>query len=360
VIQLKEKTLIGHNLLNYQCPAWGDTFDIKINNKELIIKRIDLDCGWGQQIELPIKYNKILIYNGFSFHYEMMGFILEFCQKYNIEAIVVLKYIDQSWIDLYKTKYNFVVLENLPDDLDYYLFVLLLTDDDFAFPEHLINENTVCMSHHYVNRRPKVKYHIHLEPFKEDIKSYALPIFKYINYDDKINILNKQSRPVITFLGRCCLPDNINTFSLIDNINDFDIYIINRKIPKDYINLPNIYLYENISATEMFDLLTKTTYMCYIPNEYILTLFKSCNHILTSSAHISFTTGCKLILPKFMNEQLKLQSIIEYSNGDKLLLDKNPSLIDTFDERERLLTMRDETILNIKHMKLFLEYKKID
>jgi hypothetical protein len=360
VIQLKEKTLIGHNLLNYQCPAWGDTFDIKINNKELIIKRIDLDCGWGQQIELPIKYNKIIIYNGFSFHYEMMGFILEFCQKYNIEAIVVLKYIDQSWIDLYKTKYNFVVLEDLPDDLDYYLFVLLLTDDDFAFPEHLINENTVCIDHYYKNRRPKVKYHIQIEPFNEDIKLYALPIFKYMNYEDKVNILNKQSRPIITFLGRCCLPDNINTFSLIDNIDDFDIYIINRKIPKDYINLPNIYLYENITAEDMFDLLGKTTYMCYIPNEYILTLFKACNGILTSSTHMSFTTGCKLILPKFMNEQLKLQSIIEYSNGDKLLLDKNPSLIDTFDERERLLTIRDETILNIKHMKLFLEYKKID
>jgi hypothetical protein len=110
----------------------------------------------------------------------------------------------------------------------------------------------------------------------------------------------------------------------------------------------------------MFDLLAKTTYMCYIPNKYILTILKNANQIITSNTHISFTTGCKLILPKFLNERLKLQSIIEYSNGDKLLLDKNPSLIDTFDERERLLTMRDETILNIKHMKLFLEYKKID
>lgn len=360
VIQLKEKTLIGHNLLNYQCPEWGDTFDIKINNKELIVKRIDLDSGWGQQIELPIKYNKILIYNGFPFHYEMMGFILEFCQKYNIEAVVVLKYMEQSWIDIYKTKYNFEVLENLPNDLDYYLFVLLLTDDDESYPEHLINENTVCIDHYYINRRPKVKYHIHLEPFKEDIKLYALPIFKYINYEDKINILNKQSRPIITFLGRGSLPKDINTLSMIENICDFDIYIINRRIPKDYINLPNVFLFENISTTEMFDLLVKTTYMCYIPNEYILGILKKYNQIITSNTHMSFTTGCKLILPKFMNERLQLQSIIEYSDDDKLILDTNPLLIDTFDERERLLTIRDESILNIKHMKLFLEYKQID
>ena len=110
----------------------------------------------------------------------------------------------------------------------------------------------------------------------------------------------------------------------------------------------------------MYELLAKTTYMCYIPNEYILQVFKECNHLITSNIHMSFTTGCKLILPKFMNERLQLQSIIEYSNDDKLILDTNPLLIDTFDERERLLTIRDESILNIKHMKLFLEYKQIE
>jgi hypothetical protein len=218
----------------------------------------------------------------------------------------------------------------------------------------------VCIDHYYKNRRPKVKYHIPIAPFEEDIKLYALSIFKYINYDDKINILNKQLRPIITFLGINTLPKDINTLLIIENISDFDIYIINRTIPKEYINLPNIYLFENIAANELFELLIKTTYMCYIPNDFINAHGQKKCELITSNIPISFTTGCKLILPRCMNKYLKLQSIIEYSNEDKLILDKNPSLINTFDERERLITIRDESILNIKHMKLFLEYKQID
>ena len=85
----------------------------------------------------------------------------------------------------------------------------------------------------------------------------AFPIFKYINYEDKLNIINKCSRPIITFLGNSTLPENTEIFNDIDNIGDFDIYIINIYIHKNYITLPNLFLFENISATLLFEILTK-------------------------------------------------------------------------------------------------------
>lgn len=61
-----------------------------------------------------------------------------------------------------------------------------------------------------------------------------------------------------------------------------------------------------------------------------------------------------------MNRLLKLKSIVEYSYEDKIILDKNPSLIETFNEREKILTLRDKTIFDLKHMKMFLQHKDRD
>jgi hypothetical protein len=357
IIQLKEKVLIGHNLINKQNPGWKDMFEFKFNNNDLTVTRLDSPTGWGQELTVPIKHNKILAYNGFPFHYEMIGPILDFGAKYNIEVSLVQKYPDNSWIDIYKSKYKFNILDSLPSDLDHYLFVLLLTDDDMSFPDNLINENTVCIDRMNINRRPQINHHIPIMPFKDNnTDSYLLHVFNYVSYDYKINVLSKQKRPVISFVGNNTLPTDINSLFFIDNINDFDIYIINRHIPKDYINLPNVYLFENISANKLFELLTVSTYICCIPNNNtLLSQLQEKGEVTSGSIPLSFTTGCKLILPKEMNTFYKFSSIIEYSPGDKITFDKNPSLIETFNERERLMSIRDTCIFNLEHMKLYLE-----
>ena len=335
---------------------WKDTFEFKITNDKLIIKRTDENDGWGQKMIIPIKKKEILIYNGFPFHYEMIGFMLDFCSCYNIDVSIVLKFIDTSWIELYKLKYNFNVLQSLPSELDTYLFVLILSDDDISFPESIINKNIVCLDHHYKNRRDSIKYHIPITPFKNNEKIYTLPIFNYLNYDTKINLLTKNKRPIISFIGNGSLHQDMDELSIINNIDDFDIYIINRNIPENYIKSPNVSFFKNVSGLEIFELLTSSTYICYIPNNINNSLLQK-EYCGISSIPISFTTGCKLILPIEINKFLKLTSIIEYSFGSKLILDKNPSLLETFKEREKLSIIRDNSIFNLDHMKLFLEHK---
>jgi len=315
----------------------------------------------GEKKILPIK---ILAYNGYPFHYEMCGFILEFCSKNNIEIDLYLKHMDESWIELYRKKYVFNVVDVLPCNLQDYLFVLLLTDDDTSISENMISENVVCIDHYYKNRRPLIKHHIPIAPFQEDIKLYSFPVFEYINYEDKIKLLSNKQRPIITFLGFSTIPyDNNTILSLIDNTSDFDIYIINKQLHeyyKYYVNLPNIFIFENIPATKLYELLTESTYICYIPNGSINCDMQRQCHTITSSMFVSFTTGNKLIIPKDLNKFLKLSSIVEYSYGDKLILDKTPSLIETFNEREKLIHIRDNSILNLDHMKMLFESKYTD
>lgn len=308
---------------------------------------------------LPKSNFTILLYNGFPFHHEMTGCILDFSAKYNINVSIVLTDIDTSWLDVYRSKYEFTVLETLPSDLSPYLFVMLLTDDDYSFPEYRINENVVCIDHYYVNRRRAIKCHLPVIPFKdnENIGLYIFPVFNYIDYNTKMNIINMQKKPVISIIGNG-MPTDLNQLSIIENLDEFNIFIINRTIPQSFARkLPNVYLCENISAVHMFEILVSSTYVLYIHKDTPFSTAQMDNKCMTGCMPISFSTGCKLIIPKELNRLLKLNSTIEYSSGSKLILDKTPSFVDVFDERERLATIRDKSILELDHMKPYLESK---
>ena len=302
-IKLKERILVGHNLINEQDHWWRDTFDIRIIKDELIVKRTDTsNGGWGQYMILPIKYNKVLIYNGFPFHYEKIGFMLDFCKHFSIEVDILLTH-DSSWTDFYKTHYKFTILNELPADYNHYLFVFLISENDPTFPLHLINENIVCFKN---------------ERIKNQVD--ALPIFRHISLNDKLSILNKQSKPIISFMDSS--PD-----LSIYNLTDYNVYIINKHITGQY-NLPNVFLFEDVSASKLVELLTQSSYIYSNDENWI---------------PMSFSTGCKFI--KFISKDTTLES---------------PSLFEVFNEREKLLHSRDKSIFDLKHMKLFLDFKTVN
>jgi len=300
-----------------------------------------------------IKKKEVLVYNGFPYHYEMFGFILDFCNVYGIEVTIVNIKSDASWFKLYREKYNFKYLNKLPPsyELDDYLFVLVLTDDDLSFPRSYITDNIVCINHTALkNKRPLIKYSFLTGPFKKNI-NYVLPIFEYIDYETKIKILKKNNRPIISFIGSNSVPYNLSELSKITNINKFDVYIINRKIHKKMHSskLPNMYLFENISAIKMFELLTKTNYIFYYPvnNKSSLQLD---NKVISACVPLSFSMGCKLIIPKKMNCRFKFKSIITYDIYEQLFLNESPLLLDTFEERDQLIEIRDMNLFKLPHL----------
>ena len=312
------------------------------------------------------KRNEILIVNGFNFHYEVYGFILEFCNKYNIEATILCIGQHDEWNSIYKEKYKFNIL-TLPADIDIntYLFVLLITDDDSIINDNIINNNVVCIDHYYKNRRPSIKYHIPIISFNDYMNKYILPVYEYIDYNTKIELLSKNKRPIISFVGSSTLPYCKDTlYKTINNIDDFDIYIISREIPKttefeELSKLPNVYVFEKISTKKLFKYLLSSNYMCYIPNKYNQNSIDQYNNIaMTSSLPISFTCGCKLIYPSYLNKVLQLTSIVSYDEDSSITLDIKPSIIATFQERDRLIELRDKVIFNLDHMDIYKDIIK--
>lgn len=282
---------------------------------------------------------EILIYNGFPFHYEMIGCILEYCKRNDIHATLVNTCKNEEWLQLYSQIFSFTYLSELPS-LDIYSLVVLLTDDDMTFPDSLITDKTICIDHYYLNRRPSIHHHLPISPFYEGIANYVFPVFSYISYEEK---LASVKRPILTFLGDTTLPPNRETFKRIENIEDFDIYIINRSIGwKDYRGMENVYVFENIGACEMFSLLSKTTYLCYIPNSCKNALEQSKNRTISACFPLSFTTGCILVFPETVNRFLSLESAIKYTSS--IRLETNPCFKKTFEERERLLSTAETAI----------------
>ena len=294
------------------------------------------------------RQKRVLVYNGFPFHYEMFGFILDFCKKFNIEPTIINKVHNEGWLQLYKAKYQFHYNTELSEDIESFSYVILLTDDDFHWPESLVTQNIICIDHWYKCRRHSIQNHIPITQFQKENPFYALPVFEYIPYAAKMQVLQEQKRPIITLLGSSSLPLSNDFLSIITNFRDFDIYIINHFINRDreYLKLPNVYAFENIDATHMFHLLFQSTYVYFYPAGHMKSYQQLCNYVITAAMPLSFTTGCKFILPRQMNETLQLSSVITYEFiPNSLTLSRKPSLEDTFDERERLIHTRNNTLL---------------
>jgi len=288
---------------------------------------------------------KILVYNGFPFHYEMLGFILDFGKKYNIDIDVVniVNNDDfKEWLVFYKMFYDFNIYYTLPEYRDHYALILLLTDDDYSFDDIYINNTVACINHTYQNRRPKIINQISITNFHNQ-KLFLFPVFDAIDYKSKLLNMRGQYKPIIIILGSSCISAD-RIYDIINNPEDFHIICINRH---KLTVITSFLFLENLSAGQMFALLKKTTYVIWLPCESGNSDWQSTNKSISGCFHLSFSTGCKLITQKHSCANLNTKSIIFYDNKTTLTLDNAPDLKDVFTDRLNLINTRDKTLFNI-------------
>ena len=195
---------------------------------------------------------KIFVFQGFPFHYEMIGFILEFCHKYDTWNIHLCNPIlsendGASWIHLYRERFPFVFLHSLPTKEEMekqYDVILLLTDDDYNFPnECIIPSKTFCIDHHYEIRRHEIpdENHILIGPLlNTDHREYALSIFEYVHLEEKKRFLQTTGKPILILLGRSNYDHLSSIHHIIMNSDDFEIHVIDRFLHPQQ-SVPNIF-----------------------------------------------------------------------------------------------------------------------
>lgn len=332
--------------VNKQGIAWNDTFSTKIVENKLIVSRIDLNGGWGQDLvfEYKSESRKILVYNGFPFHFEMFGCVLDYAKKYNLYVDIVNTTEDNhQWFSLYQKYFTFNLYKNLSEvDINHYNLVILLTDDDYSFPKNLVSENTICINHFHISRRKDIKCQLTISKFEEDIDKYCFPIWNCITQEEKVNILKHNNKPIITLIGSSNIHKTKNIKKIIKNYQDFEFRLINRNIPN---NIPNfIKTYENLNSNELFNILKQTSYVLYLQSNDTNSIDQQNNRTISGCFPLAISNGCHLIIPNGIMKPLNLKSIIYYDIDNPIQLNKITNLEKVFYDRDRLTDIRNHSL----------------
>lgn len=254
--------------------------------------------------------HKIAIFNGFNFHYEMFGYIIEYCFLRKIELDIYTKTDNNmGWLDFYikafPNVFRFLPLSSYQIN-NTYMKVILTTDDDL-FSNEICRENFICIDHYYKLRNELIKKHIGTRYFiSRPELDWILPVYRQMD----INTKKKIAKDNILFIGGTA-KEMINSEFVKNNKDKLNCIFIDRSI-------------NSLNTIEMIEILKESKYV------FISAKTKS-EHIdksMSASIPLALNFLCTLILPKKMNDIYKFKSAIEYESELDIQFKHNPKLVD--------------------------------
>ena len=304
---------------------------------------------------------KIALYHGFpDIHFEMLGYFLEYIKYSNIciDIYAISNNISGcEWKNYYKKIFNMDVEWNNPLSFNPYVYdlIILLTDDDKSFKEEWLIEfgkqKVICIDHCGIIRRDNVMERIGTRFFSHRPNCYwALPCYYGINKYHKKNILQNldlDSKIKILCIGIQNRPPFIEfLIDLFEDFENLEFHIIARFFDTKYEAYSNIHVYEKCPTNLMFELAQECQYILCLDNPN--NSFPIANSI-SGAVPISFSYGCRLILPYKWQQYYNFKSCIPYydnhlqKNGQtKLLLSKDNNLDIIYDELYDLILHRNK------------------
>jgi hypothetical protein len=255
---------------------------------------------------------KIAIYNGFSFHYEMFGYIIHYCRTKNYDLTI---YSDDNlgYKDYYKpifsNEYRPVYL--FDSEKKEYDYIFLITDDDRSYKinDSEINKKTICIEHHYTIRNPVFENRIATRPFSSEHRKWALPVYPIIT---NRNIVKDDTYTHVVFL---CEDHkyNINIVKRLKSIDPIVFHAISRSMTRDKFQGIDIdvRIYRNIDTKELIKIISNASYIITD-----LALIKTHTHeSMSGSIPLAFSTLTPLIISKETNAYYKFKNVIEFDNS---------------------------------------------
>ena len=302
----------------------------------------------------------LAIFNSFPFHYEMFGYIIEYCKKHKYK-LTIFTNTDNSlgWIEFYNSHFSSDVFdfeyktindfENLKNTFD---VIFVTTDDDYAFKTEWINESCISINHHYTIRRPEYKYNLATRPFIDNLRDWAIPCYQILNIYDKQNMFESDIN--IAIIGGLNDGLNYNIINRFESNSQINLHICGRyanNISNINININNpnviVKLYLHINTIEIVCLLKKCDYI-------LADCSNNMNNIkgysMSGAIPLAFSTLVPLIISKKNNSIYKFKNVIEFDleTNDKIIVEKEKINIDLLvEERRNLSSIRDIYINNI-------------
>uniref|UniRef100_A0A6C0JJC6 Glycosyltransferase n=1 Tax=viral metagenome TaxID=1070528 RepID=A0A6C0JJC6_9ZZZZ len=272
---------------------------------------------------------KVAIFNGFHFHFEMFGYIIEYCKLKNHELTIFCSFNNShlGWLSLYNSFFSDYQIEykskdefinySLEEKNAYDLF-FLITDDDYSFcstiPE--INRKTICIDHYYKDRRSEFLNKLATRPFGGIYcRDWALPCFAIENQKNGLKYFHNMPELHIAIIGGWT--DCTYNVSILHRIR-FQGKIVIHAISKD--------MDHNKFQGIDFNKITELRIYKQIDTLYMLEVAKTCHFILTDATNdfiyehdsmsgaipMSFSLLIPLIISKKTNSYYQFKNVIEF------------------------------------------------
>lgn len=317
-----------------------------------------------------INMKNIAIFNSFPFHYEMFGYIIEYCQKYNHNLTIFTNFEkDLGWLDFYKNHfktYHFEITDifKYKELQEIFDITFITTDDDYKFMSEWINDKCIVVDHTSIIRRPKYKHRIGTRSFINNYRDWAIPCYKVFEKIDKTNLLEPDIHiAIIGGNNSNNSNNNIYNYDLINKIyseKHIHLHVISRNalsFDKNFVKeLINITIYDKIETTHLFDILKKCDYMLTdftFNNDYIN------GTSISGNIPLAFSTLTPLIISKQNNALYKFKNVIEFDmeTAEKIYINKNIVNLDELsNEREFLISMFASYIDDLKNEVIYLRF----
>jgi len=277
-----------------------------------------------------LKPNKIAIFNGFQFHYEMFGYVIDYCVSKNIELDIYTETDNNmDWLKFYLLTFPskcFTLKKLLAyQPNNQYSKILLLTDDDFMFKNSWINNKVICVDHANINRRPQINTHIGVRYFKDRPQlDYCSQVYKIIDVETKRRISSKN----IVIIGNNARHFTKKHINMIKNFEDYNYIFIDRYLDT-YLDVSfklykNFKFYNSISTIDLIQILKESAYI------FITDITDKIADKISASIPLALNCLCTIIMPLSMNKYYKYTSAITYENQINIIDPNYDSVLKDF------------------------------
>lgn len=359
-----------------------DKRELKINGKNYA-----LTCSWENRAKewsshifqekntVNVDVNgtvNVAIYNSFPFHYEMFGYIINYCKENQFSLTIFTNFEnDLGWFeyynstfekDGYKFKYkNYTQFENEKEQFD---LIFVTTDDDKIFMSEWITDDTVnkkyiCIDHTCYNRAPKFVNKLGVRSFINSDVKWAIPCFPALNIEDKIK-LNTNECINIVIIG-CYTQYNYDIVNRLYNDKNIILHIVGRYAHIfDVNNISNkkieCKIFSNLNTGELFELFK----ICdYLLTDVTITPDHITGVSMSGSIPLAFSSLCPLIISKQNNAIYNFKNVVEFDleTNDIININKNGINYDEFvEERKNLTSMLSSYIDELKNEIIYLRF----
>jgi hypothetical protein len=297
------------------------------------------------------KNKKVAIYNGFPFHYEMIGYLLYYCLEKNMDIVVYCS-LDRSngYNELFKqlfenNNFEYRCMSLFDSEKEQYDFYILVTDDDFSFntDNENVNNRTIRIDHSIDVRRSEIKKCIATRPFFDfSIRPWALPCFPMLTLNNRLNYLknNNKNETHVLILGH----DYKYHTTIINRLSSerpIFLHAVSREMDESKFSNLN----ENITLKIYKDIETLELLRIAVKCDYFLTDCTSINYEnkqMSGSIPLSFSLLVPLIISKQTNSHYQFKNVIEfdkYNTEEPIILNNTNEefFINLENERTKLI-----------------------